>query len=601
MQPDLRGSIFASPPSYPVEGTPLIPPTYLTGYFLCFLFVLSAVYFYYYRRKQPVLLWHKIRLLVIITVLLKATIIGGGALIAAYWLVPPPRGGIVTPTTQNASFSPTNKVEIFFDRPISRSLLEKSISPDVPGRWIFENSFYSTHFYRKLVFYPTYSLRPNTVYTVKLSHIQNLTKVFKPYDHQFTFTTQPSPQIESVSPSKGKEDVDPNTDITVKLNAPNESISEFYFQTNPSIELEQSLDNTHTVYTLRPKTPFKPGTTYTLNIQKSDVIFNLEEGSPVERAPTTDEYEGTFTTKQTSNTSSFQSLLNIASVQVSGISPRDGWTAVNTHSPIKVTFDSEVDHTSAEQKFSLSPQTKGAFSWNGTTMIFTPEKPLEPTSSYTVTIASGVKAIRGRSLQNVFKSTFTTQNATTKLAVPIYLQKYTLSCEIASLRMALNFRGLTTTEDELIPKVGKDPTPHKGNIWGDPNNAFVGNIAGTQMSDGYGVHWAPIAKAARNYRDAQDFEGWNIEQLTTAIENNNPVVIWVYSHHGTKTSWKTPEGKDIFAVRDEHAVTAVGFVGPAANPTEIIVNDPLIGQVHWSRATFDKKWDIFGRSGVVIY
>lgn len=45
----------------------------------------------------------------------------------------------------------------------------------------------------------------------------------------------------------------------------------------------------------------------------------------------------------------------------------------------------------------------------------------------------------------------------------------------------------------------------------------------------------------------------------------------------------------------------VGFVGSAKNPTQIIVNDPLVGQVYVSRAVFDKKWEIFGRSGVVIY
>jgi uncharacterized protein YvpB len=296
-----------------------------------------------------------------------------------------------------------------------------------------------------------------------------------------------------------------------------------------------------------------------------------------------------------------QSFKTIGSVKVTAFNPESNWSGVSIHSPIRVTFDQEVDKSSAQQKFSITPQVSGTFSWNGNTMTFTPEKPLAFTTAYTVVEAPGVQSMKGRNSTEEFKVSFTTQNATTKLAVPAYLQKYTLSCEIASLRMALSFKGVNVSEDDIIPKVGLDPTPHTGNIWGNPYNAFVGNIRGTQMKDGYGVYWGPIAKAARFYRNAQEFQGWSIGQLTNAIANNNPVVIWVYSHSGIKTSWNTPDGQSIYAVRDEHAVTAVGFVGPPDNPTQLIINDPLIGQVYWSRSSFDKKWDIFGRSGVVVY
>lgn len=600
MQPVLNGSILGLPIPYPVVGTPLIPPLFLTIYFLCFLFVVSLVYLYVSRRKPLVLLWHKIKLLVVIAAVLKVGVVGGGSWLVAYWLVPPPHASLSASSQRGGSLSPTNKIEIYFDRPVSRKLLEKSISPEVPGRWIFENSSYTTHLYRKLVFYPTYSLKPNTEYTVKLSKIQNLVGVFEPYEDQFTFTTQASPRIVSVIPTSGQNDVDPHADITVKLDVPNHAISEFDFQIRPSVEYDLSLDDTNTIYTLRPKAPLMKATTYQIKIQKSDVIFNLEDVVPVEREPTTDEYDGTFTTKLPVGFS-FASLLNTKGVEVFAMSPKDGWTAVNIHSPVKITFNQEVDHASAEEKFSIAPEVKGTFTWNDATMVFVPDEPLFSTSSYSITVAAGVRPVVGRASNNSFTSVFTTQNATTKLAVPMYLQKYTLSCEIAALVMALNYRDLHVTEDEIIDKVGKDPTPHKGNIWGNPNSAFVGNIKGTQMADGYGVHWAPIAKAARLYREAQDFQDWNIGQLTLAIENNNPVVVWIYSHNGTKTSWKTPDGIDIYAVRDEHAITVVGFVGPPNNPTQIIVNDPLIGQVYLSRAVFDKKWDIFGRSGVVIY
>jgi uncharacterized protein YvpB len=575
-----------------VVGSPYIPPSYITIYFVSFLVVLTVLYIYFYLKKRPVLIWHKIQLLIVLAVFIKITVIGGGTLLTAYWLIPTPTVHTSTPAPDSSSFSPTNSIEILFDRPLKRTTLEKSISPDVPGRWVFENSLYATHLYRKLVFYPTYSLKPGTTYTITLSGIRNLMGISKPYTHQFSFTTQEAPSVLAVSPSHESLNVENNAQVVVTLDHPNENISEFTFRFEPSLDFDVTLDTTKTKYTLTPANPFTPQTMYRLFVEKTDVIVNTEDGVVIEREPAQDVYSGTFTTKPPSEGlfgSIMKTLLPKAVPSIIHMTPQDGWTAVNVQSPIKLTFDRQVNHKTAEEQFNISPHIEGIFSWEENTLSFMPQKPLEFSTIYTVTHSSG------------FQSRFTTQNSTTKLAVPSYLQKYTLSCEIASLRMALNYRGANVTEDELIPQVGQDPTAHKGNIWGNPNEAFVGNIAGTQMKDGYGVHWKPIAKAAKNYREAQDFEGWTIEALTAEILKGNPVVIWVYSHHGSKTSWTTPDGTSVYAVRDEHAVVVVGFVGPANNPTQIIINDPLVGQVYWSRASFDKKWDIFGRSGVVVY
>jgi uncharacterized protein YvpB len=214
---------------------------------------------------------------------------------------------------------------------------------------------------------------------------------------------------------------------------------------------------------------------------------------------------------------------------------------------------------------------------------------------------SGVESIRGLASNEQFSASFKTQEQTVKLAVPSYLQKYSLSCELAALRMALAFKGVEISEDKILEQIGVDNTPRNGNIWGNPHLAFVGDVNGRQMVDGYGTYWGPIARVARIHRSATDFQGWSIEQLTQVIANNNPVVVWVYSKNGSPTSWVTPKGDSINAVRGEHAVVAVGFVGEKENPSIMIVNDPLIGQVYWQRGHFEQKWDSLGRSGVVIY
>ena len=584
----------------PVAGTPVIPPSYLTFYFLIFFGFLVILYIYFYKRKQPLLFWGKVKLLVVLALVIKLTLISGVATLAAYWLVPSPRISRSTPKVNEQSFSPTDKIEIVFDRPLSRAALEKAIYPETPGVWMFENSIYTTHLYRKLVFYPTNSLRPDTEYSINLKGIQNLSKFSKPYDYQFNFKTQASPKIVSVQPVSGEREVDVNSGFKVTLDNPNDNVSDFEFQFSPKVDFQVALDATKMVYTITPNSSLKENVEYNLKIRKSNVILNLEDKTVIERDDSSIVYDGNFTTKSGQNIDAKNIILR-EPIKVTSITPQNGWSAVSVNSKVKITFDHAVDKTSAEEKFSITPKVDGSFSWEGDTLVFSPAKPFENTTLYTVNIDSGVRAVSGLSSLETYKAEFSTQNFVTKLSVPAFLQKYTLSCEIAALRMALNFKGVNVSEDDIIPRVGFDTTPHSGDTWGDPNKAFVGNIKGTQMKDGYGVHWAPIAKAARTYRDAKDFQGWSIQQLTSEISKGNPVVIWVYSHFGTKTLWKTPDGNSVYAVRDEHAVTVVGFVGPADNPTQMIINDPLSGQVYWSRSAFDRKWDIFGRSGVVVY
>lgn len=677
-----QGSVLGITDFGPVGGTPLVPPSYLTVYFVGFLLILTALYAYFQHRRRPVVLWHRIRLLIVLAFALKLTLVAGGSIVAAYWLIPTPQIRRTIPQSQINDFSPTSRIEIVFDRPIDRNLLEKSISPEVPGRWVFENSLYTTHLYRKLVFYPTFSLKPDTEYKIKLSGIRNMIKISDAYNYEFSFKTQSSPKVSSTEPAQNQGGVARDTQIKVNLSTPNNHVSEFNFEFEPAVEHDYSLDQTSTTYTIIPKNPLRQGTTYKLKVKKSDVILNLETTDAVERAPSEDIYETSFTTIQAPGVASFVSkdgalvdsdieivfnknmdsksveenfsiipdvsgrlvwdseshltfnpssldydteykviiakgaksqdgaileedvvntFRTIGPVKIASTTPNNGWSAVNIHSPIKITFDQEVDRASTENNFSISPSVHGGFSWDGNTMIFTPDIPLEFTTEYAITLATGIASLYGLDSSEEFNINFKTQDATTRLAVPAYLQKYSLSCEMAALRMALAFKGVDMSEDTLLAHIGVDNTPHNGNVWGNPYNAFVGNVRGRQMADGYGVYWGPIARAARNYRSVTEFQGWSIEQLTREIENGNPVVIWVYSSYGTPTSWNTPDGQHIYAVRDEHAVTAVGFVGPAKNPTQMIINDPLVGQVYWSRAKFDRKWNIFGQAGVVVY
>lgn len=149
--------------------------------------------------------------------------------------------------------------------------------------------------------------------------------------------------------------------------------------------------------------------------------------------------------------------------------------------------------------------------------------------------------------------------------------------------------------------IGYDPTIHNGNVWGDPNIAFVGDINGRQNTTGYGVHWDPIAKAAGNWRSAKAFSGGSASGLAQEIQNGNPVVIWGVAGNGYYDPWFTQDGRKIEAWKGEHVRVVIGFKGSVDDPQEFIINDPINGKLAWSRDRLMGDWAKFNNSGVIVY
>jgi len=190
-----------------------------------------------------------------------------------------------------------------------------------------------------------------------------------------------------------------------------------------------------------------------------------------------------------------------------------------------------------------------------------------------------------------------------KLAVPYHHQEHNLSCEVASLLMALNYKGANLTENQLIGQLPvSDPGPRsKDNIWGDPNLGFVGNIDGSMPNTGYGVYEQPIYDLAVKYRTAKIITGATVNDLITELSNHNPVVVWGVVGKGKDISWKTASGQVIDAKLDEHARTLIGFTGQSDNPQLMIILDPIYGEIRLTVADFLKNWGVLDKRAVVIY
>lgn len=322
-------------------------------------------------------------------------------------------------------------------------------------------------------------------------------------------------------------------------------------------------------------------------------------------------YETGYTLKLLSNTHNTAggftekdisfSFRTIGHVEVSTTSPQNKASKVSAGSKISMTFNQAVDHASAQEAFAISPSADGNFSWDGNKMVFNPST-LSKNTGYTFTLKSGIKSVLGLDSEKTYTFTFSTEEDAVTLNVPLDYQDKALSCELASLKMALNYRGVGISENDILNIIGFDPTIRNGDVWGDPDSAFVGDINGRQNTTGYGVHWNPIARAANNWRSAMAFSGWSLSQLAQEIANGNPIVVWgVYGKSPYQDIWHTPSGKTIYGYKGEHARTLIGFKGSIANPTSFILNDPIAGKITWTASQFSSNLSTFGNSGVVIY
>lgn len=192
-------------------------------------------------------------------------------------------------------------------------------------------------------------------------------------------------------------------------------------------------------------------------------------------------------------------------------------------------------------------------------------------------------------------------NSTIKLSVKFHRQEHSLSCEVAALKMALNYKGVKVSENELIKKLPfAEPKIKKNNTWGDPNIGFVGNIDGKMPNTGYGVYAKPIVVLANDYRPAKIVQNAGLNDLIIALEKENPIVVWTVIGPTKDISWKTPDGKKIKAFQIEHAQVLIGYTGNKDNIKKIILLDPIYGEIYWDKQLFLNRWEILDRQAIVI-
>jgi uncharacterized protein YvpB len=191
------------------------------------------------------------------------------------------------------------------------------------------------------------------------------------------------------------------------------------------------------------------------------------------------------------------------------------------------------------------------------------------------------------------------------LNVPYYHQAHSLSCEEASLRMALASRGVNVSEDQILNDIGIDWRRAYWNAagmhWGDPYANVVGDPNGSELNyTGYGTYHSTIARASRDFGVGIVASGENISPASVyqAILNGHPVVTWVavdWRYH-SPTYYQAFDGRTVqYGHGWEHSVTLVGVT-----PNAVLANNPWSGQQWIPKSTFESAFASLHDMAVIV-
>lgn len=278
----------------------------------------------------------------------------------------------------------------------------------------------------------------------------------------------------------------------------------------------------------------------------------------------------------------------LGSIDIITALPQDPSADIPSDTEIRITFDQDVDHASAERNFTIKPNIIGSFEWEGKTMIFKPSERLAISTKYRYKLVAGINSINGNPSVKDYEYSFTTGPETYTIKVPLFRQQELFTCNIAASRIMLAYRGVDISESRLKSEIGTSGS--RGN--GNPHKGYVEN---------YGTYWEPIKKAVEKYRPVRIYQNWSIDDIISQVKNGNPVMIWGQNGWSDphEISWTASDGTFIYAINGMHSYVVIGFRGPAANPTHILINDPWRGKSILTMADFLARWKYL-RTAMVV-
>ena len=539
-----------------------------------------------------------------------------------------------------------NPIRLRFNQQLGE--VKPEITPGVRGAWREKRQLFGII---EAEFIPDQALAADTNYTVKFPRVRR--SVFgDAVIHEVSFKTQKAPRVTTTS-LDGKEIIAMDQVLTVRLGSRANKLRDLELTAEPALELKRESSDDQT-FSWKHTSLLAPNAQYTFRLydkaQKEELKrFTVKSAplpaisSPIKEHLVTpsDELKLTFQeaidTKDrpniavdTAGNGSWRSdteymfkadklepgktytytipkglrtarggvlveevkktFATNGHVRGAGASP---WqtTVDQAAQDVRITFDQAVDHKSAQDRLRISSGTVQGISWHGNTMVARVVN-MGFQRQVQVWVEPGVQPVFGLPSVERIATSFTTNSRVVKLNnVPFYRQVYAQSCEAASLRMALAYRGVHDSDWNILQRFGYHPRPRDKvtNEWDDPNVQFVGDVNGNQgTGTGWGVYAGPVARAAGQYgRGISLAYGANANFVAQQIHNGNPVIAWGVWRTGAKIdSWRTPSGRTVSGPIPMHVRLIVGVRGEPHDPLGFYVNDPISGQLYWTRAQF---------------
>lgn len=541
----------------------------------------------------------------------------------------------------------TGPITVSFGQDVASGFVA-SIQPNAKGAWKPTGGLLGAS---GVVFKPSDKLAPGERYTITIKQLRRFATGQTIPDVVQQVQVQLPADIKSVSPTAGASAIAISPRLSLELAAKNAGIRDLQASLTPAVELKL-IENDDQTFVWQPVAPLKQGTSYTFTVKDTSALdaskqtiasttFTTVTAPRVLSARTGDhlapgqtieigfdqpmdattkaivfEMGGAGTWKddhtysykpadlKPGTTYSYHVKTGLATkaggtleadqnfqISTNGAvtaSAGPGGSELGLNTPVSFSFDQAVDHGSAESRFSIAPSVPGAFSWSGNTMTWRPSG-MGYETKYIFSLGAGVTAVWGLPSAKVFSGAYTTAPEVVKLSVPARGADYTMGCELATLNMLLKYRGIKTTDWDILMKLGYNPRSRDTatNTWDDPNLMYVGDVNGWPTKTGYGVHAGPLAAAGRTYgRDVQAYYNVSAAWISQQVHNGNPVLFYGYSNAAPRgDSWNTPGGKVVQTVYPQHARVIWGVKGSAANPWGFWMNETMTaGTQYWSAA-----------------
>lgn len=178
-----------------------------------------------------------------------------------------------------------------------------------------------------------------------------------------------------------------------------------------------------------------------------------------------------------------------------------------------------------------------------------------------------------------------------KLNVPVVLQNPELptGCEVTSLTMALNYKGVKVDKITLANKM-----PYTTTF--DPNQGFVGSPFKTSGETINPVKLQVLAKAYRS--KSADMTGASITKIENEVRAGNPVLVWYTIGYVVPTDqYLSQNGHKYWFPQPLHCIVVTGV-----SSTNFYINDPLNGKKNYpiEKDRFNKIYTKMGKRALVV-